>query len=113
VHAYVLRSSLCSAYAKSKKIQHHTFSYDSSVHQDEETVSRTGLPDGIFSNQKYVPIWVISGGPLEWKMLVYFMPIRNTLLLFYIFYGNLVEIWHNFPRFGILCQEKSGNPCQL
>jgi hypothetical protein len=25
--------------------------------------------------------------------------------------GNLVVIWYMFPRFGILCQEKSGNPC--
>jgi hypothetical protein len=24
--------------------------------------------------------------------------------------GNLVVIWYLFPRFGILCQEKSGNP---
>jgi hypothetical protein len=25
-------------------------------------------------------------------------------------FGNLVEIWNNFHRVGILCQEKSGNP---
>jgi hypothetical protein len=25
-------------------------------------------------------------------------------------FGNFVVIWHMFPRFGILCQEKSGNP---
>jgi hypothetical protein len=25
-------------------------------------------------------------------------------------FGNLVVIWYIFPRFGILCQEKSGNP---
>jgi hypothetical protein len=24
--------------------------------------------------------------------------------------GNVVVIWNIFPRFGILCQEKSGNP---
>jgi hypothetical protein len=24
--------------------------------------------------------------------------------------GNLVAIWYIFHRFGILCQEKSGNP---
>jgi hypothetical protein len=24
--------------------------------------------------------------------------------------GNLVSIWHIFPLFGILCQEKFGNP---
>jgi hypothetical protein len=25
-------------------------------------------------------------------------------------FGNLVAIWYNFPRFGILCHVKSGNP---
>jgi hypothetical protein len=25
-------------------------------------------------------------------------------------FGNLEEIWHTFPRFGILCQDKSGKP---
>jgi hypothetical protein len=25
-------------------------------------------------------------------------------------YGNIVVIWYIFPRFGQLCQEKSGNP---
>jgi hypothetical protein len=25
-------------------------------------------------------------------------------------FGNVVAIWHIFPRFGKLCQEKSGNP---
>jgi hypothetical protein len=25
-------------------------------------------------------------------------------------FGNLVVNWYIFPRFGILCQEKSGNP---
>jgi hypothetical protein len=43
-------------------------------------------------------------------MLVYFMPIW----IYYIrtsgiFYGHLV-IWYIFPRFGILCQQKSGDP---
>jgi hypothetical protein len=42
---------------------------------------------------------------LEWKMLVYVMAIWYILLPF----GNGVEIWCIFPRFGILCQEKSGN----
>jgi hypothetical protein len=31
--------------------------------------------------------------PFEWKMLVYF-----------------IVIWYIFPRFGMLCQQKSGNP---
>jgi hypothetical protein len=25
-------------------------------------------------------------------------------------FSNVVVIWYLFPRFGILCQEKSGNP---
>jgi hypothetical protein len=40
--------------------------------------------------------------------LVYFTAIGNTLGPFRIFCGNLVY----FPRFGILDQEKSGNPGQ-
>jgi hypothetical protein len=27
-------------------------------------------------------------------------------------FGNLVAIWYIFPHFGILCQEKSGNPAR-
>jgi hypothetical protein len=27
-------------------------------------------------------------------------------------FGNSVVIWYIFPRFGILCQEKSGNPAR-
>jgi hypothetical protein len=43
-----------------------------------------------------------------------FKAIWNILQPFGIFYGHLVcnavAIWYIFPRFGILCQEKSGNP---
>jgi hypothetical protein len=44
-------------------------------------------------------------GSLEWKILVYLMVIWNILRSF----GNVVVIWYIFLRFGILCQEKSGN----
>jgi hypothetical protein len=50
---------------------------------------------------------------LLWKILVYFISIRSILWLLEIFYGHLVYfvvIWNMFPRFGILDQEKSGNP---
>jgi hypothetical protein len=50
---------------------------------------------------------------LQWKMLVYFMCIWPILWLLEIFYGHLVHfavIWYIFPRFGMLYQEKSGNP---
>jgi hypothetical protein len=38
--------------------------------------------------------------------LVYFMAIWYSLWPF----GNVVVIWYIFPRFGILCHGKSGNP---
>jgi hypothetical protein len=44
--------------------------------------------------------------------MVYFMTIWSILPPLEIFYGQLVYfvvIWYNFPRFGILDQEKSGN----
>jgi hypothetical protein len=47
------------------------------------------------------------------KILVYFMTIRSILRPLEIFYGHLVYfvvIWYIFPRFGILDQEKYGNP---
>jgi hypothetical protein len=63
---------------------------------------------------------------LQWKMLVYFMDTWSILRSFVIFYGHLVHftvfcciLWifgivccnlAYFPRFGILYQEKSGNP---
>jgi hypothetical protein len=46
-------------------------------------------------------------------MSVYFIAFRSILRLFGIFCGHLVYfmfIWYIYPRFGILCQEKSGNP---
>jgi hypothetical protein len=34
------------------------------------------------------------------------------MVIWYIFwpFGNVVLIWFIFTRFGILCEEKSGNP---
>jgi hypothetical protein len=49
----------------------------------------------------------------ELKMLVYFMAICNILQPFGWPFGNVVVIWYIFPRFGILCQEKSGNPAAM
>jgi hypothetical protein len=50
---------------------------------------------------------------LQWKMMVYFMDTWSLLWSFVIFYGhlgrgNLVY----FSGFGILYQEKSGNPAE-
>jgi hypothetical protein len=51
-----------------------------------------------------IPIWVNFGGACYGKSI-----LRPSE----IFYGHLVYfvvIWYIFPRFGILDQEKSGNP---
>jgi hypothetical protein len=58
-----------------------------------------------------IPIWVNFGGSCYGKYFMtiwstYFTVIGNTLWPFGIFCSNLVY----FPRFGILDQEKSGNP---
>jgi hypothetical protein len=45
--------------------------------------------------------------------MVYFMNTWSILQSFVTFQGYLVKfvvIWYIFPRFGILDQEKSGNP---
>jgi hypothetical protein len=50
---------------------------------------------------------------LQWKILVYFIIIWSFLRPLEIFYGHLVYFvvnWYISPRFGILHQEKSGNP---
>jgi hypothetical protein len=47
------------------------------------------------------------------KRLVYFLAIWYVLRQFGTFcgyFGNLVAIWYISPNFGILRQEKSGNP---
>jgi hypothetical protein len=54
-----------------------------------------------------IPIWV------DWKMFIYFMAIWNILRTLWIFYDHLVHwvfIWCTFSGFGIMYQEKSGNP---
>jgi hypothetical protein len=56
------------------------------------------LPDGLFSNQKFQ--FGQSLEVLRWKNVA-------------IFYGHLVHfvfIWYIFSGFGVMNQEKSGNP---
>jgi hypothetical protein len=71
-----------------------------------------------FSNQK-TPIWVNKGGPWNGKGLYsYFMAIWYRLRPFNTCYGPFiyfVVILVYFSRFGMLYQEKSGNPgvCDL
>jgi hypothetical protein len=53
---------------------------------------------------------------LDWKMLIYFMSIWNILQTFGIFYEHwehVLFIWYNFSGFGIMYQEKSGNPVSV
>jgi hypothetical protein len=50
---------------------------------------------------------------LLWTILAYLMTISFILRQLKIFYGHLIYFvltGYNFPRFGILDQEKSGNP---
>jgi hypothetical protein len=47
---------------------------------------------------------------LQKKMLVYFIDIGYILQPLGILYGQLVYIEVTFSRFGMLFQEKSGNP---
>jgi hypothetical protein len=47
-------------------------------------------------------------------MLVYILygHLEYFTVIWYILwpFSNVVVIWYIFPRFGILCEEKSGNP---
>jgi hypothetical protein len=54
----------------------------------------------------------IIWGTLEWKMFVYFLVIWYIVQPMGIFYVSAAfdNFWYIFPRFGILYQEKSGNP---
>jgi hypothetical protein len=75
--------------------------------------TKSGLPDGLFSNQKSKFGQILEGPRKEnagkfyghWE---YFTAIWYNLRPL----GNVVVNWYTFPRFGTLCQEKSGNPGQ-
>jgi hypothetical protein len=51
---------------------------------------------------------------LECKRFVHilYVHLEQIMVLWYILwpFGNFLAIWYVFPRFGTLCQEKSGNP---
>jgi hypothetical protein len=61
------------------------------------------------------PIWVNFGGPWNRKCWYILLSFEYFEVILYIIraFGNVVVIWYIFPRFGILCQEKSGNPASL
>jgi hypothetical protein len=70
------------------------------------------------------PTWSKFWKALQWKILVHFTDIWSILRTFGLFYGHLVyftDIWYIlwllwsfgtyiFSRFGMLHQERSGNP---
>jgi hypothetical protein len=64
------------------------------------------LPDGIFSNEKK---WVNFGGSCNGRCWY----ILWTIGKFYSHLVNFVAIWYIVSRFGMLHQEKSGNPGAL
>jgi hypothetical protein len=69
------------------------------------------LPDGIFSNQKSKFVDILKSLGIENVGIVnghleYLTSIWNILGTF----GKFVVIWYIIPRFGMLYQEKSGNP---
>jgi hypothetical protein len=60
-----------------------------------------------------IAIWVNFGGSCNgrcWYILWTFWYILRTFDIFYGHLVNFVVIWYIFPHFGILYQEKSGNP---
>jgi hypothetical protein len=53
---------------------------------------------------------------LDWKMLIYFMAIRNILQTLDTFYDHLVHfvfIWYHFFRFWYHVPRKIWQPCTL
>jgi hypothetical protein len=60
-----------------------------------------------------IPIWVNFWRVLKWKRLEYFMAIRPIVGLFGIFCSHVLHLWsfeRFLPIFGMLYEEKSGNP---
>jgi hypothetical protein len=57
-------------------------------------------------NPNFGKFWRVLQWAIFYNHLVYFTAIGNILWPFGKFCGHLVY----FPRFGILCQQKSGNP---
>jgi hypothetical protein len=69
--------------------------------QNNENENSAGLPDGLFSNQN---------PNLGLKNVYILMPICNILGYFITIWLSLFSFGTMFPRFGIMYQEKSGNP---
>jgi hypothetical protein len=70
-----------------------------------------GLSDGVFSNQKSKFGYILWGLGLK-KVGMFYGHLSCSLAIWYILrlFGNSVAIWYIFPCFGIINNEKSGNP---
>jgi hypothetical protein len=71
---------------------------------------------------KKIPIWVNFGGPsngkclyILWSFGIFYGHLEYFTVIGYILwpFGNVVVIRYIFPRFGILCLVKSGNPALM
>jgi hypothetical protein len=69
--------------------------------------------------QTKIPIWINFGGHwigkagyILWSFGMFYGHLLSFMAICYVLwpFGNLKAIWYIFPRFGKLCQEKSGNP---
>jgi hypothetical protein len=65
-----------------------------------------------FKNQKFNFGYILKGLGMENVGLFYVSHLAYFKAVWYILCpsGKFCVIWHTFPRFGILHQEKSGNP---
>jgi hypothetical protein len=71
-----------------------------------------GLPDGLVSDRKYQFGYIFEGPEVDIVGIFCAHLWEYTTAALYIFvsFGICVAVWYIFPRFGILCHEKSGNP---
>jgi hypothetical protein len=69
---------------------------------------KAGLPDGIFSDQK-LQFWYTFEG-LGMEYLGIFHDRRGLLVYLTAYWYILCSAWYIFSHFGLMYQEKSGNP---
>jgi hypothetical protein len=75
-------------------------------------VLASGLPDGLFSNQKSKFGLILEGLAIEDVVMFYRHLVHFTVFCYILWtFGVVRGILVYFFRFGILYQEKSGNPC--
>jgi hypothetical protein len=73
--------------------------------------SDAGLPDGVFSNQNSRFGQILEGLPMEGAGIIYGHLVYFTATLYILWpFGLLCSYLVYFYRFGMLYQQKSGNP---